>query len=700
MDLHPVSGHARGPVGHKKVSSITAPSQRRRGRHDRRIPAYRASIFLALLSSCGIAAAASDEGSAGVLKTLSLQELMDLEVTSVSRTAEKLGGAAAAIAVVSNEDIRRSGATSVPEALRLVPGLHVASSSASTWAVSSRGFSAVSSEKLLVLSDTRSIYTPLYSGVFWNVQDYLMQDIDRVEVIRGPGASLWGSNAVNGVINITTKNAAETQGVYAEAAVGTEENATVAARYGGKTAGGIYYRVFGKYLDHDDTFDTDPATSDDWRLGHFGFRADWDATEADAFTLQGDLYQGNIGQLAPAVTILNRPGPTGDLEADMSGGNVLGRWRRTIDQDSDIQFRAYYDRTHRNDASFLDNLDTVDLDFQYRFGFAARQEIIWGLNYRYTSNRNEGKGIFAVDPPVSTDQLVSGFVQDQIALLDTLRLTIGTKLEHNDFSGFEVQPSVRVAWDYSPGHTVWGSVSRAVRTPTRLERDIAIDATDPAGNPVVRLLGNKDFDAEELLAYELGYRWQALESVFIDLAAFHNRYEGLASLELGTPFIDPRDGKTVIPVVNKNLTDGRTEGLEALVTFSPLEFWRLSANYSYIDLSLDPAGLDANRGEFREDSTPRHQFGLRSSLDLPAGWQIDAQFRRLTEIRRIPEIVSGEGIPGYSELDIRLAWHSGNKMELSLVGRNLLHDHHPEFGAPGSRGEIERSVYGKIAWGF
>lgn len=212
--------------------------------------------------------------------------------------------------------------------------------------------------------------------------------------------------------------------------------------------------------------------------------------------------------------------------------------------------------------------------------------------------------------------------------------------------------------------------------------------------------GNKDFDAEELLAYELGYRWQALESVFIDLAAFHNRYEGLASLELGTPFIDPRDGKTVIPVVNKNLTDGRTEGLEALVTFSPLEFWRLSANYSYIDLSLDPAGLDANRGEFREDSTPRHQFGLRSSLDLPAGWQIDAQFRRLTEIRRIPEIVSGEGIPGYSELDIRLAWHSGNKMELSLVGRNLLHDHHPEFGAPGSRGEIERSVYGKIAWGF
>ena len=520
-------------------------------------PAYSCCIGLLM---CLYGGTASAELTSTALKALTLEDLTNIEVTSVSRKEESLLKAAAAVTVVSNEDIRRSGSTSIPEALRFVTGVHVARRNSNSWAVSSRGFSGVSSEKLLVLSDTRSIYTPLYSGVFWGVQDYLLQDIDRVEVIRGPGAALWGSNAVNGVINITTKSAADTQGLYVEAGAGTEEHATAAARYGGKTAGGVYYRVFGKYLDHDATFDTNPATSDDWRLGHFGFRADWDATEADALTLQGDLYQGNIGQLAPIVTIIGRPGPTGDLEVGVSGGNVLGRWRRSIDKDSDIQFRAYYDRTHRDDASFLDDLDTVDLDFQHRFGFAARQEIIWGLNYRYTSNRNESKGIFAVDPPASTDHLASGFVQDQIALLDTLRLTIGTKLEHNDFSGFEVQPSVRAAWDHSPGHTVWSSVSRAVRTPTRLERDIAIDASDPAGNPVVRLLGNEDFDAEELLAYELGYRWQALDSLFIDLAAFHNRYEGLASLELGTPFIDPRDGRTVIPVVNENLTDGRYRG--------------------------------------------------------------------------------------------------------------------------------------------
>ncbi|MGH8642926.1 MAG: TonB-dependent receptor plug domain-containing protein [Gammaproteobacteria bacterium] len=649
---------------------------------------------------CGLAAADDGGFSASALKRLSIEELMDVEVTSVSRTAESLGGAAAAVTVVTNEDIRRSGATSVPEALRLVPGIHVARNQSSRWAVSSRGFSSVNSEKLLVLSDTRSIYTPLFSGVFWDVQDYLLEDIDRIEVIRGPGAALWGSNAVNGVINITTKSAQDTQGLYAEAGAGTEERASAAVRYGGKTEGGVYYRVFGKYFDRDATFNPGASSSDDWQLGHFGFRADWDATERDTVTVQGDVYRGDIGQLAPSAAVTGRPGPQGDLEVDVSGGNILGRWRHRIDEDSDLQFRAYYDRTHRDDPSFLDDLDTVDLDFQHRFALALRHEIIWGLNYRYTSNRNESKGIFAVDPSSSQDHLVSAFVQDQISILDTLRLTLGTKFEHNDFSGFEVQPSARVAWDLLSGHTLWGAVSRAVRVPTRLERDIAIDVTDPAGNPVVRLLGNEDFDSEELLAYELGYRWQALETLFIDVAAFHNRYEGLASLELGQPFIDPKDGRTVIPVENRNLTDGHSQGIETLVTFSPLRYWRLSASHSYIDLSLDPAGQDLNRGKFLEGATPRHQFGLRSFLDLPGGFQIDAQFRSLSAVRRSPEIVTSERIPGYSELDVRIAWQGWKQIEISVVGQNLLHDHHPEFGASASRGEIERGVYGKVLWRF
>jgi iron complex outermembrane recepter protein len=648
----------------------------------------------------GTAEAAQERQYAtSTLKRLSVEELMDIEVTSVSRTEETLGGAAAALTVLTGEDIRRSGATSVPEALRLVPGIHVARRNANSWAVSSRGFSSVNSEKLLVLTDTRSLYTPLYSGVFWDAQDYLLEDIERIEVIRGPGAALWGSNAVNGVISITTRQASDTQGLYVEGGAGTEERVIAGARYGAPLGEAAHYRVFAKYLERDGTFHGSSPRSDDWRLAHFGFRSDWQSSAQDAVTVQGDVYQGDVGQLAPAITVIGRAGPSGPLEVGVSGGNVLGRWQRTLGADSDIQLRAYYDRTERDDPSYRDTLDTVDIDFQHRLALSPAQQLTWGLNYRYTSNSNQGKVLFALAPEDSRDYVLSAFVQDQISFTDAVRLTMGTKLEHNDYSGFEVQPSVRLAWDAAAGHTVWSAVSRAVRVPTRLERDIAVDVTDPAANPLVRLLGNKDFDSEELLAYELGYRWQALETLSIDLAAFHNRYEGLASLELGTPFVAP-DGRTILPVSNLNLTDGRTRGVEALVTFAPLRFWRLTGSYSYIDIELDPRGQDLNRGSFLEGATPRHQFGLRSLLDLPAGVQLDAQFRTSSAIRRLPEVVSGEGIAGYSELDLRIAWQVSERTEVAVVGQNLLQEHHAEFGTPASRGEIERSVYGKVVWNF
>jgi iron complex outermembrane receptor protein len=670
--------------------------------------------FVSASRSCGIAAIAvcvilcssqlraqtpAAPRSVSELKKLSVEELMAIQVTSVSRTEERLGEAPAAVAVVTNEDIRRSGATSVPEALRHIPGLHVARQSASAWAISSRGFSSVNSEKLLVLTDTRSLYTPLFSGVFWDVQDYLLQDIDRIEVIRGPGATLWGSNAVNGVINITTKSARDTQGLYAETSIGTEERASVAARYGGQVANGAYYRIFAKYFDRGATLSPNES-ADDWQAGHFGFRSDWEATARDTWTLQGDIYRGDVGRLAPSVTVIGRPGPTGRLRVGVSGGNVLTRWNRALAPGSDLQLRVYYDRTHRDDPSFTDTLDTVDLDFQHRFTWAARHNITWNGNYRLTANDNRGAGIFAVDPSFSRDQVVSGFVQDHIRLRDGLNVTVGAKVEHNDFSGAEVQPSGRVAWDPLPRHMVWGAVSRAVRVPTRLERDIAIDVTNPAGNPIVRLLGNRDFASEQLLAYEAGYRWQALRGLSVDTAAFHNRYEGLASLELGAPFSDPGAGRTVIPLQNQNLTDGRARGVEALVTYAPIMPLRVSASYSHLDLSLAPRGADLNRGKFLEGSTPRHQFGLRSYLDLPARFQFDVMFRRLGAIRQIPQIVTGEGLDGYAELDVRLAWDGWRRMEISLVGQNLLHDHHAEFGDPASRGEIERGVYGKLAWGF
>ncbi|MGH8177291.1 MAG: TonB-dependent receptor plug domain-containing protein [Steroidobacter sp.] len=646
-------------------------------------------------------ARAQDDGVSTIaLKKLSIEELMDIEVTSVSRTRENLGGAAAAIAVVTNEDIRRSGATSVPEALRLIPGLHVARRNSNSWAISSRGFSSVNSEKLLVLSDTRSIYTPLFSGVLWDVQDYLLEDIERIEVIRGPGAALWGSNAVNGVINITTRSARDTQGGYLEAGAGTEEETIAGARYGGAIGDAFFFRIFGKHSDRDDSYKPDAGSRDDWRMSRFGFRADWDAGAKDAVTFQGGVYRGDIGQFSPSVAIFGRPDPEGRLRTRVNGGNVLGRWLRTINDESDLQVRFYYDRTHRDDPSFVDDLDTLDLDVQHRFALARVHEILWGVNYRYTDNSNESGRIFALAPASSQDTLVSAFVQDQIPLFDAVRLTLGTKLEHNDFSGFEVQPSVRATWDIATGRTLWGSVSRAVRVPTRLERDIAIDVTDPAGNPIVRLLGNDEFDSEELLAYELGFRWQTRPEFSIDLAVFHNRYEGLVSLEPGAPFVDPVDGRTVVPIINRNLTDGEAQGFEALAAYSPLRPWRLTASYAYVDLRLDPTGQDLNRGKFVEGATPQHQFGLRSSLDLPGNLQLDAQFRRLSDVRRSPDIVTGEGVAGYSELDIRVAWRALQQLEISILGQNLLHEHHAEFGSPAARGGIERSVYGKFAWEF
>jgi iron complex outermembrane recepter protein len=324
-------------------------------------------VGVALCVGAAPKALAQDEASsAAALKKLSIEQLTDLEVSSVSRTRESLIGAAAAVAIVTDEDIRRSGAQTVPEALRFVPGLFVARETANSWSVSSRGFSGVNSEELLVLSDTRSIYTPLFSGVFWDVQDYLMEDIDRIEVVRGPGGALWGSNAVNGVININTKPAQQTQGGYIEALTGTQERLETAARYGGQLSDVGYYRVFGKFSDYDAEDYPPGASPDDWKLGHIGFRSDWQPTSRDGATLQGDFYDGKVGLVSPSVELAGRPQPQGRLQVGVSGGNVLGRWQHELDPTSEVQVRLYYDRTHRNDPSFVDDLDTIDLDAQHR----------------------------------------------------------------------------------------------------------------------------------------------------------------------------------------------------------------------------------------------------------------------------------------------------------------------------------------------
>ncbi|MBW4050103.1 MAG: TonB-dependent receptor [Proteobacteria bacterium] len=634
------------------------------------------------------------------LKQLSIAQLANVEVTSVTRSPQPLSQSAAAVAVVTSGQIARSGANNIPEAIRYVPGLDVAQVTASEWAVSSRGFASVSSPDLLVLSDGRSIYTPLFSGVFWDVQDYLMRDINRIEVIRGPGAALWGSNAVNGVINIITKSAKDTQGAWMEAGTGTGERALAAAQYGGEAGNGVYYRVFGKYQDHAAEDYPPGASSDGWRLGHLGFRTDWQADAADALTVQGDVYDGRIGEVSPAVTIIGRPGPEGPLRVGVSGGNILGRWRHTMRADSNFELRLYYDYTHRNDPSFVDDLGALDLDFKEHLPLGRSQAITWGITGRTMDDRNRGRGVFALNPPNARDNLVSGFVQDEISLPHAVHVTLGTKLEHNDFSGFEVQPSVRAAWSLSRRQTLWGAVSRAVRVPTRLERDVAIDVTNPAGNPVVMLLGNRNFHSEEVLAFELGYRVRPVSDLSLDLTAFRNRYTGLASLELGTPFLDAATGETIIPLLDRNLVDGHSTGLEGLAMYSPAGWWRLSVDYSYIDMQLTPLGADLNRERFFAGSTPRNQFGLQAWFDLPHAVELYGGLRALSAVRTLPEVVNGTGDPGYQELDVNAIWRATAHLTLSLRGRSLLHASHIEFGGPGERSAIRRSVFGRLTWRF
>jgi iron complex outermembrane receptor protein len=431
-------------------------------------------------------------------------------------------------------------------------------------------------------------------------------------------------------------------------------------------------------------------------LGHWGFRADWQISEKDTLTFQGDGYDGKAGQVKPSVIITGRTGPAGKLVVGLAGGNGLARWSHAIGPESEFHLRVYYDRSYRNDPTFVDDLDTIDLDFQHRFPLPLNQDVLWGVNYRLMANQDQGKGVFEVRPSESQDNLFSGFVQDRISIFKSLRLTLGTKLEHNDFSGFEIQPSGRLAWDPFTGHTVWLSVSRAVRVPTRLERDLFITISESA-RVAVRLLGNKAFTSEKLWAYEIGYRWEATKELFIDLAGFYNHYRGLASLEYGATFIDPQDGRTNVPLVYQNATGGVGKGVEAAVTFTPIRFWRLKLTYSNLVLTLDPKGQDLTNLKLVQAASPRHQVGLQSFLDLPAHLRLDGFFRYVSALRGSPEGAAGQEIPGYASLDVRVAWQAWKSVEISLVGQSLLQAHHPEFFG-GT--EVQRGVYGKLAGVF
>ena len=630
------------------------------------------------------------------LTAIGIEAVMNMEVTSVSKMPERLMDSAAAVQVITSDDIRRSGATSLAELLRLVPGVQVARVNSSTWAVGVRGFTSTLSRSLLVLIDGRSVYSPLFAGVYWDVQDTLLNDIDRIEVIRGPGATLWGANAVNGVINIITKSARITQGAYASIRGGNEERYVATGRYGGETKSGVAFRTYAKFSDRDAEFHPNADNFDGWHMARAGFRADADPRNQDHLTLQGDLYSGKAGQRTIITTYIAPYSETVEEDADLSGGNLLGLWRHRLHESSDTTLQFYYDRTNRSQPGFTEDRDTFDVEFRHHLRLAARHELLWGAGYRQTTGDTRSVPTIQFLPASRTDDVLSAFVQDEIRIIPSRwTLTLGSKFEHNDYSGFNSQPDVRFLFSPAAKHVFWSAVSRALRVPSRVEDDLALTALiDPTTPTFVRLLGTKDFKPERLTAYETGYRTQPTERLFIDLAVFYNDYTRLLSLEPGTPFTEtsPLPSHTIVPLFIRNGIMARVHGAEFSGDWRPITTWRITGSYSFLRMNLARTAdsLDSTTEGSTEGSSPRHMAGLRSSLDLPENLGLDVTLRYVGGL-------PAQKVEAYTEMDLLISRRLARGFEISLAGQNLLSPHHAEFGgAAGVPVEIERGVYGRL----
>src|SRR6202162_3065305 len=554
-----------------------------------------ASFMTVFLAANG---AAQSQQSVPDVTALSMEDLMNIQVTSVSKRTQKVADAAAAIFVITQEDLRRSGATSIPEALRLVPGLEVARIDENKWAIGSRGFNGRFDNKLLVLIDGRSVYTPLFSGVYWNVQDVMLEDIDRIEVIRGPGATLWGANAVNGVINIITKKAKATQGAVVTAGGGNEERGSVAGRYGDKIGSDVSYRVYGKYFDWAPSQYANGGTANDgWEAQRGGFRADYTPAGSNSFTLQGDLYHSGYNETLTIPSFAAPYSSTFPNTGAYSGGNVLGRWNHSS-EGSSMSLQMYYDNTTLSDNSlFVDHQNLFDVDFQDGFHRGDSQQMVWGLGYRSIMDRNDPSFSVSLQPNQRSLNQFSAFLQDEISLVHSLRLTVGSKFENNTFTGFDFEPNVRLLWTMTPNQSIWTAVSRAVRTPALTEEGLRLTSqVVPPGIPqnptpfpaLVTVYGSNNFQSEDLLAYELGYRVQVTNTLSTDVATFYNRYSNLRTAEPGAPFLEgtPVPTDLVVPFVAGNKMGGGTYGAEFIADWKVTPTWRLVGSYSYLQMDI------------------------------------------------------------------------------------------------------------------
>src|SRR5713226_4539990 len=634
-----------------------------------RVQGWGALVLNALLAVAAATALAAEPLRVADLADLSIEELGNIQVTSVSKHPERLADAPASIFVITGEDIRRSGATRLPEALRLAPNLEVARASASSYAISARGFNNTIANKLLVLIDGRTVYTPLFSGVFWDAQDVMLEDVERIEVISGPGAALWGANAVNGVINVITRRASDTQGTFAYAQSGNLERG-YGARYGGALGEGGSYRIYGRSFDIFNTSNTSGASaSDGWSKRQVGFRTDW-GTSANGFTLQGDAYRGSLDQAL------------GD-DSSISGNNLLGRWNRDLAGWGQLQIQSYFEHTERDiPGTFAERLNIFDVEFQHGLRPIGAQRLTWGGGYRYGEDRVSNSAVLAFLPANRGLRWSNVFVQDEITLGENVRLTLGAKFENNYYTGTEPLPSARLAWKLQPQRLIWVAASRAVRAPSRIDRDLFLPArTVPTPTPA--LDGGPDFASEVVKVFEVGYRAQPSPRATYSVSLFHNIYDKLRSVE---PI---PGGDTVLG----NKMEGTGDGIEAWGNYQAAKNWRLSAGGFFLRqrLRLKPDSGDTNLSLAGND--PKRQFVLRSSLDLPDSAELDVGIRYVSAL-------PNPSVPAYTAVDARLAWRLRREFELSVVGQNLFDSGHTEFVATNMNSEMARGGHVKLKWYF
>jgi iron complex outermembrane receptor protein len=672
-------------------------------------PAVRLRVAIVLCAAAALGPAQTP--TAKDLAQTSLEDLMNIEVTSVSKKEQKLSQVGAAVFVITQEDIRRSGSTNIPDLLRMVPGIHVAQIDANIWAISIRGFTDRYGDKVLVLIDGRSVYSPLTSGVNWDQQDVPLEDIDRIEVIRGPGGTVWGANAVNGVINIITKSAEATRGGLVMASAGSQESLQGLLQYGGTMGQKGAYRVFGSYGNVGNLPSPSGETvADGWHKFHSGFRSDWDLSPRDSLTVQGDLFQSREGQTLD--TLFSKDLPREAIIDDtitVSAGNILGRWNHILANGSDTTFQVYYDGYHRVDRGLSEMRNTLDFDFHHHLTVGSRQEIVWGLGYRTTSDNTTPGYAATYTPAGRRDSLFSAFLQDDIRLTNSLSLTLGSKFEHNSYTGFEYEPSAQLVWNLNNRQAFWASASRAIRQPSRADFDLNVYvATFPAGTGVgvVELLGNPRRKAERLNDFELGYRAQISKQLSLDVAAFSSYYYGLQTQEPLQPIYDTTrfpgaqpSLRVVVPLLFDDRAHAHNYGAEIFASWSITRRWQLSPGYSYLQMHVagDPTSQDSSAGAIAYES-PKHQFQFHSLLNLTRRVEWD------TALYHVGQLVdTGNGpTPSYLRLDTRIGWRVGESLEFSVTGQNLQWSAHAEYHDAFAvlHSLAQRSVIGKVTFRF